>query len=169
MGLFAKRSTASTITIRPLTRGDGFAMAVLDRNGYSACGLAWHPGDWSRILGGRMVATGAFRNDLLVGFVLTESLEDTIHVVKLAIHPRYRRLGIGTMLAQRPMSRVADPDSVRRTVVTCIPTRRSYLPAACFLRSLGWRGEETDAGRSYRFWWAADMATGVQNCPAMVP
>jgi len=71
----------------------------------------------------------------VVGFLVYELLNSRLHLLNMAVHPDYRRRGIGTQLVQKIVSKLSQH---RRDRIT-IAVRESNLPAQLFFRACGFR------------------------------
>ena len=72
-------------------------------------------------------------NDLVVGYLFYSIHKDSFGVENIAVAKEYRRLGVGSGLVWRLVSRL---HSERRSHVHCI-VRESNLPAQQFFRGIG--------------------------------
>lgn len=96
---------------------------------------SWDEAEFRRLLRARdaigLVATDA--RNTPVGFVLYRLHRDHIRVVRLAVHPAFRRIGIGTIMVDRMADKLTQQgrDHVR------IDVPESDLDAQLFLRACG--------------------------------
>ena len=95
----------------------------------------------------------AFDGNLdVIGFAVYELLKDRIDILRLAVHPLYRREGVGTEMVTKLMSKVFHQ---RREELWCdvpddFPDASHQFLAACGLRTLLVRGKDGDRDL-YRF------------------
>ncbi len=94
---------------------------------------------FSRIL----VARPAGRDEAIAGYLCRWFVADEIHVLNVAVHPRYRRLGLGAVLLQEAMR---EAQSGRAEAVT-LEVRRSNEAAQRLYASFGF--EEVGVRRNY--------------------
>lgn len=71
--------------------------------------------------------------EAVVGFVVYELRRESIHVLNLAVARTHRRLGVGAMLVEKIVGKLA-PDHRGRV---CLEVRERNLPAQLFFRSNG--------------------------------
>jgi len=87
-------------------------------------------------------------NDSLVGFVIYELHKQQLLLLNLAVHPQYRRRGVGRQLVERLISKLSQH---RRDKIT-LEVRERNLPAQLFFKALGFqavrvlRGYYADTG-----------------------
>lgn len=79
-----------------------------------------------------LVAEAAGR---IVGFVFYEIDRSQLHVLNLAVDPRYRRRGVGASLMRKLMSKLSAGGRSRIQ----LEVRETNLPAQLFFRSLGFK------------------------------
>ncbi len=70
----------------------------------------------------------------VVGFMLYELHKYKMQLVKLAVHPEYRRQGVGTQLINKLKSKIAHSEYRKRIVYEA---RETNLSAQLFLKSQG--------------------------------
>ena len=78
----------------------------------------------------------------VVGFVVYTLLKTRLHVKNFAVHPAWRRRGVGTIMAKRLVDKLS---SERRTRITLDVTERN-LDASLFFRQMGFRCESMTRG-----------------------
>lgn len=71
----------------------------------------------------------------IVGFMIYELCKSLMHVVNFAVHPDFRRQGVGTQMIQKLIDKLSQQR--RREIV--LEVRETNLPAQLFFRSLGFR------------------------------
>jgi ribosomal-protein-alanine N-acetyltransferase len=77
-----------------------------------------------------VAAIGESESGSISGFLCRWIVADECHVLNIAVHPDYRRAGIGADLLN---AAIADAISKKASVVT-LEVRRSNLPARCLYR-----------------------------------
>ncbi|MCS7167576.1 MAG: ribosomal protein S18-alanine N-acetyltransferase [Gemmatales bacterium] len=87
-------------------------------------------------------------HDQLLGFIVYELQKSQMVVLNLAVHPQFRRQGIGRLMMERLISKLSQQ---RRNKIT-LQVRESNLPAQLFFKALGFqairvlRGYYSDTG-----------------------
>jgi [ribosomal protein S18]-alanine N-acetyltransferase len=71
----------------------------------------------------------------VVGFYVYETYAESYKLLRLAVHPDFRRLGVGRKMLQKMESKIRDGQRNQLT----IELRESLLPAQFFLRSCGFK------------------------------
>ncbi len=69
----------------------------------------------------------------VVGYMAYELCEKSLHILNFAVHPAYRRMGVGAQMALRLISKLS---SHRRTRLT-LDVRETNLSAQLFFRAMG--------------------------------
>ncbi len=96
----------------------------------------WSKDDFIRCLRQRncygMVAE---HEERVVGFMVYELTRKTIHVVNFAVHPEFRRRGVGSQMVAKLISKLSE---LRRTRVK-LEVRETNLPAQLLFRYNGFR------------------------------
>lgn len=98
---------------------------------------SWDEAEFRRLLRARnmmgLVATDA--RNTPIGFVLYQLRQYQIRIVRLAVHPAYRRIGIGTDMVERLKDKLTNQrrDHMR------VDVPESDLGAQLFLRACGFR------------------------------
>lgn len=87
----------------------------------------------------------------VVGYMLYELHRSRLHLLNLAVHPAYRRVGIGRLLAAKLVYKC---DSHRRRFVT-LDVAETNLSAQLFFRSVGFEAAAVN-GDAYRLVYAAE-------------
>lgn len=72
-------------------------------------------------------------DDCVAGVILYELHKDRLHVVRFAVHPRYRRQGVGRQLIQKLRGKL---NAQRRSRLTLL-VRETDLDTQRFLRAVG--------------------------------
>lgn len=75
----------------------------------------------------------AEHGDQIVGYMIYELHKTKLHIVNLAVHPSARRMGVGSQMVAKLISKLS---SHRRTRIT-LEVRETNLPAQLFFRCQG--------------------------------
>ena len=75
----------------------------------------------------------AKRADCVVGFMIYELLKDTLHVLNFAVHPEYRRQGVGSQMTDKLASKL----SQQRRTKCVLEVRETNLAAQLFFSRQG--------------------------------
>jgi ribosomal-protein-alanine N-acetyltransferase len=120
---------------------------------------SWTEEDFLRCLRQRnCIGMVAERGEKVVGFMIYELHKTKLHILNFAVHPDYRRMGIGSQMVAKLISKLS---SHRRTRIT-LEVRETNLAAQLFFRHEGFlalkvlRGFYEDSGEDaflmqYRF------------------
>ena len=96
----------------------------------------WSDDDFIRCLRQRnCIGMVAECDDRVVGFMIYELHKTRLHVLNLAVHPDFRRRGIGTQMAEKLISKLSQE---RRSRIL-LEIRETNLPAQLFFRQIGFR------------------------------
>ncbi|HXG13092.1 MAG TPA: ribosomal protein S18-alanine N-acetyltransferase [Gemmataceae bacterium] len=97
---------------------------------------AWTEEDFLRCLRQRnCIGMVAEQGEKVVGFMIYELHKIKLHILNFAVHPAYRRLGIGSQMVAKLIGKLS---SHRRTRIT-LEVRETNLPAQLFFRAQGFR------------------------------
>jgi [ribosomal protein S18]-alanine N-acetyltransferase len=97
---------------------------------------AWTEEDFLRCLRQRnCIGMVAEQGEKVVGFMIYELHKSKLHILNFAVHPGYRRLGVGAQMVAKLISKLS---SHRRTRIT-LEVRETNLPAQLFFRVQGFR------------------------------
>ncbi len=77
----------------------------------------------------------AEQGERVVGFMIYELGDEELHILNFAVHPAFRRLGVGKQMVAKLVSKLS---SHRRTRLT-LDVRESNLPAQLFFSSQGFK------------------------------
>jgi len=77
----------------------------------------------------------AEHNNRIVGFMIYELHKSKLRIINFAVHPNYRRNGVGVQM----IARLADKLSQQRRQEITLEVRETNLPAQLFFRSQGFR------------------------------
>jgi ribosomal-protein-alanine N-acetyltransferase len=98
--------------------------------------FAWSEDDFIRCLRQRnCIGMIAEHDDRVVGFMVYELNKARIQVLNFAVHPAFRRRGVGTQMIAKLMGKLS---SQRRTRLV-LEVRETNLPAQLFFRTCGFR------------------------------
>ena len=75
------------------------------------------------------------RHGDILGFMIYEVHKSKLHILNFAVHPEYRRCGIGCQMAEKLMSKL----SINRHKRIVSEVRETNLDAQLFFRSVGFR------------------------------
>jgi ribosomal-protein-alanine N-acetyltransferase len=117
-------------------------------------GRPWREEEFLRVLRGRdCIGMVAERGEAVVGFMIYELHRDRIECLRLAVHPDWRRRGVGRALVQK----LAGKLSAYRRNRLCWTASDGNLAGHLFLRACGaravrvLRGASEGGGDAYRF------------------
>src|SRR5206468_8717959 len=97
---------------------------------------AWTEEDFLRCLRQRnCIGMVAEQGERVVGFMIYELHKAKLHILNFAVHPHYRRGGVGGQMASKLVSKLS---SHRRTRIT-LAVRETNLTAQLFFRAQGFR------------------------------
>jgi ribosomal-protein-alanine N-acetyltransferase len=97
---------------------------------------SWTEEDFLRCLRQRnCIGMVAEQGEHVVGFMIYELHKAKLHILNFAVHPQYRRVGVGAQMVAKLISKLS---SHRRTRIT-LEVRETNLPAQLFFRSQGFR------------------------------
>lgn len=99
--------------------------------------FAWTEEDFLRCLRQRnCIGMVAEQGDRVVGYMIYELHKSKLHIMNFAVHPRYRRRGIGQQMVAKLISKLS---SHRRTSIT-LEVRETNLAAQLFFKSQTFKG-----------------------------
>jgi ribosomal-protein-alanine N-acetyltransferase len=97
---------------------------------------SWTEEDFLRCLRQRnCIGMVAEQGEKVVGFMIYELHKAKLHILNFAVHPGFRRLGVGAQMVAKLISKLS---SHRRTRIT-LEVRETNLPAQLFFRVQGFR------------------------------
>jgi [ribosomal protein S18]-alanine N-acetyltransferase len=97
---------------------------------------AWSEEDFLRCLRQRnCIGMVAEQGEKVVGFMIYELHKAKLHILNFAVHPSYRRLGVGGQMVAKLISKLS---SHRRTRIT-LAVRETNLTAQLFFRAQTFR------------------------------
>jgi ribosomal-protein-alanine N-acetyltransferase len=96
----------------------------------------WTEEDFLRCLRQRnCIGMVAEQGEKVVGFMIYELHKTKLHILNFAVHPAWRRLGVGGQMVSKLVSKLS---SHRRTRIT-LEVRETNLVAQLFFRTQGFR------------------------------
>jgi ribosomal-protein-alanine N-acetyltransferase len=98
--------------------------------------FSWSEEDFIRCLRQRnCIGMIAEHNERVVGFMIYELHRNRLHVLNFAVHPDFRRRGVGTQMVRKLISKL----SPQRRSRIMLEVRETNLDAQLFFRELGFR------------------------------
>jgi len=96
----------------------------------------WSEEDFLRCLRQRnCIGMVAEQGERVVGFMIYELHKNKLHILNFAVHPGYRRLGVGAQMVAKLIGKLS---SHRRTRIT-LEVRETNLAAQLFFRNQGFK------------------------------
>lgn len=143
---------AGTIRIRWMIRRDMPEVMEIEGRSFE---FPWAEDDFIRCLRQRnCIGMVAELDERVVGFVIYEHHKSRIYILNLAVHPAFRRLGVGTAAVQK----LAGKLSAQRRNRVVLRVRETNLDAQRFFRACGFLATGIDRGHyddttedAYRF------------------
>ncbi|HMP16933.1 MAG TPA: ribosomal protein S18-alanine N-acetyltransferase [Gemmatales bacterium] len=131
MGAAISQTLETQIHIRWMIRRDMQEVLQTEQESYH---VPWTEDDFLHCLRQRnCIGMGAELGDKVVGHVIYELHRNRLHILNLAIHPKFRRHHVGAQLISKLIGKLS---SHRRAKIT-LELRESNLVAQLFLKSLG--------------------------------
>jgi [ribosomal protein S18]-alanine N-acetyltransferase len=94
--------------------------------------FSWTEEDFLRCLRQRnCIGMVAEQGERVVGFMIYELHKQKLHILNFAVHPQFRRYGVGGQMVSKLISKLS---SHRRTRIT-LEVRETNLPAQMFFRA----------------------------------
>ncbi len=126
------------VYLRHLWAEDRFQCFKIDRQAYTDP-YRWDEPTWHDVIG-TCPGIVAVCGPNVVGFAIYSFTAESVAIVKLAVHPRHHRTGIGTLLAGRIVDKCHD--HARAFVEATVPLNAEphHLRALAFYKALGWKG-----------------------------
>jgi ribosomal-protein-alanine N-acetyltransferase len=98
--------------------------------------FAWTEEDFLRCLRQRnCIGMVAEQGEKVVGFMIYELHKTKLHILNFAVHPAYRRAGVGAQMVAKLISKLSSHRRVRIT----LEVRETNLAAQLFFRAQGFR------------------------------
>jgi ribosomal-protein-alanine N-acetyltransferase len=125
------------LQVRWLIRRDMPEVLAIERESFA---VAWTDEDFVSCLRTRNCIGMVAEQDIaspkpIVGFMIYELHKGRLKILNLAVHPGYRRQGIGAAMVGRLIEKL----SQQRRNIMHVFLRESNLDAQCFCRSLGFK------------------------------
>jgi len=121
------------VHIRWMIRRDMNDVLEIERGGFE---YPWSEDDFVRCLRQRnCIGMVAEIDDRVVGFMIYELHRSRLHVVNFAVHPEFRRQGIGRQMIDKLIGKL----SAQRRNRIMLEVRETNLPAQLFFRECGFR------------------------------
>lgn len=121
------------VHIRWMIRRDLRKVQYIEQN---SSDYPWTEEDFLRCLRQRnCIGMVAEQGERVVGFMIYELHKNKLHILNFAVHPQWRRSGIGAQMVAKLVSKLS---SHRRTRIT-LELRETNLPAQLFFRKLEFR------------------------------
>lgn len=136
----AETSKQTCAHVRFMIRRDMPEVLEIEKLSFPA---AWSEDDFLRCLRQRnCIGMVAEQGDTIVGFMVYVLLKKSIDIVNFAVHPVWRRKGVGGEIIVRLVNKLS---SHRRTSIT-LAVRETNLPAQLFFRNEGFLANEVVRG-----------------------
>ncbi len=127
--------------VRWMIRRDMPEVCEIERLGFGS--YAWEEEDFLRCLRQRnCIGMVAEQGEQVMGFMIYELLTAKLHVLDFAVHPQWRRGGIGGQMVSKLKSKLA---THRRTNIT-VGVRETNLRAQLFFREHGFKAVKVIRG-----------------------
>lgn len=121
------------IHIRWMIRRDMPEILAIERQRFE---FPWSEEDFIRCLRQRnCIGMVAENGDQIVGFMIYELHRNRLRILNFAVHPAFRRLGVGRQMASKLASKLSHQ---RRTRIL-LEVRETNLSAQLFFRATGFR------------------------------
>lgn len=119
--------------IRWMIRRDMPKVMAIEESSFE---FPWDENMFVRVLRQRnIVSLVAEVDEIIVGYVVHEFHKNRLHVINFAVHPHFRRLGVGSAIVRKLVSKL----SFERRNRIILEIRESNLGAHLFFRHLGFR------------------------------
>jgi len=126
-------SDKSCVHIRWMIRRDMPSVLAIESNSFE---FPWTEDEFIRCLRQRdCIGMVAERNEEVAGFMIYELHKTRIHVLSFAVHPEFRREGVGKAMIEKLISKLA----YQRRNRIVLEVRETNLDAQLFFRQLGFR------------------------------
>ena len=117
------------VHIRWMIRRDMPHVLAIEQESFE---FPWSEEDFIRCLRQRnCIGMVAEQGERVVGFMIYELHKAKLHILNFAVHPSWRRLGVGAQMVAKLISKLS---SHRRTRIT-LEVRETNLPAQLFFRA----------------------------------
>ncbi len=119
------------VHIRWMIRRDMAEVLQIDQESFA---YPWSEEDFLRCLRQRnCIGMVAEQGEKVVGFMIYELHKTKLHILNFAVHPLYRRRGVGAQMVAKLISKLS---SHRRTRIT-LEVRETNLPGQLFFKTQG--------------------------------
>jgi ribosomal-protein-alanine N-acetyltransferase len=121
------------VHIRWMIRRDMAEVLAIESHSFE---FPWSEDDFIRCLRQRnCIGMVAERDERVVGFMIYELHRNRLHILNFAVHPDFRRGGVGNQMALKLMGKL----SPQRRSRILLEVRETNLDAQLFFRDLGFR------------------------------
>lgn len=121
------------VHIRWMIRRDMPEVLAIESSSFE---FPWSEDDFIRCLRQRnCIGMVAERDERVVGFMIYELHRNRLHILNFAVHPDFRRLGVGHQMASKLIGKL----SPQRRNRVLLEVRETNLAAQLFFRDLGFR------------------------------
>jgi ribosomal-protein-alanine N-acetyltransferase len=125
--------TQAPVHIRWMIRRDMAEVLQIEDRSFE---FSWSEEDFIRCLRQRnCIGMIAEHNERVVGFMIYELHRNRLHVLNFAVHPDFRRRGVGTQMVRKLVSKL----SPQRRSRIMLEVRETNLDAQLFFRDSGFR------------------------------
>jgi ribosomal-protein-alanine N-acetyltransferase len=122
-----------SVHIRWMIRRDMPEVLAIEAHSFE---FPWTDDDFLRCLRQRnCIGMVAEQGDRVVGFMIYELHRSRLHILNFAVHPQFRRHGVGEQMVSKLVAKLS---SQRRNRIM-LEVRETNLPAQLFFRSLGFK------------------------------
>lgn len=122
-----------SVHIRWMIRRDMAEVLAIEAESFE---FPWSEDDFIRCLRQRnCIGMVAERDERVVGFMIYELHKNRLHILNFAVHPEFRRLGVGSQMAMKLIGKLS-PERRSRIM---LEVRETNLDAQLFFRDLSFR------------------------------
>ncbi len=126
-------SQKSCVHIRWMIRRDMPTVLEIEEGSFE---FPWSEEEFIRCLRQRnCIGMVAELNEQVVGFMIYELHKNRLHILNFAVHPAFRKQGIGKAMVEKLVGKL----SYQRRSRIMLEVRETNLPAQLFFKSLGFR------------------------------
>ena len=123
----------SCVHIRWMIRRDMPSVLEIEKTSFE---FSWSEEEFIRCLRQRnCIGMVAESNEEVTGFMIYELDKNKLHLLNFAVHPKFRRTGVGRAMIEKLVSKLTNQ---RRSRIT-LEVRETNLDAQLFFRDLGFR------------------------------
>lgn len=121
------------VHIRWMIRRDMPEVLAIEGNSFE---FPWSEDDFIRCLRQRnCIGMVAEHDERVAGFMIYELHKTRLHILNFAVHPDYRRRGVGAQMVEKLIGKL----SYQRRTRILLEIRETNLPAQLFFRALGFK------------------------------